>query len=150
LFYRSIVGQDPFGSEDVARPARKVSIKTSAPDTPEMLADLIDTMIDPEPANRPQSAAGIAKSLRVFLRTEEQSKESEAEEEMEREVVARPAAEAEAISAVQEEAGEPEINRLFRAVVKFQGSDLHLVVGRPPSMRVNNLVRAMTAPPLTE
>jgi twitching motility protein PilT len=150
LFYRSIVGQDPFGSEDVARPARKVSIKTSAPDTPEMLADLIDAMIDPEPANRPQSAAGIAKSLRVFLRTEEQTKESDAEEEMELEVVATAAPEAEAISAVQEEAGEPEINRLFRAVVKFQGSDLHLVVGRPPSMRVNNLVRAMTAPPLTE
>src|SRR5262249_27724626 len=150
LFYRSIAGQDPFGSEDAARPTRKVSIKAVAPDTPEMLADLIDTMIDPEPANRPQSAAGVAKSLRVFLRTEEQSKESEAGEEMELEVVATAAPEAESLSAVQEEAGEPEINRLFRAVVKFQGSDLHLVVGRPPSMRVNNLVRALNAPPLTE
>src|SRR5262249_37961524 len=88
LFYRSIAGQDPFGSEDTARPARRVSIKNAAPDTPEMLADLIDAMIEPEATNRPQSATGVAKSLRVFLRTEEQSKESEAEEEMELEVVA--------------------------------------------------------------
>ena len=29
---------------------------------------------------------------------------------------------------------EPEVNKLFRMVMKYQGSDLHLKVGLPPMM----------------
>jgi twitching motility protein PilT len=35
-----------------------------------------------------------------------------------------------------------EIDKLFRAVIKFEGSDLHLKVGRPPFMRVRGELRA--------
>ena len=42
------------------------------------------------------------------------------------------------------------INKLFRALIKAQGSDLHLKVGLPPKMRVSGEIRATTAEPLTE
>lgn len=45
---------------------------------------------------------------------------------------------------------EPEINKLFRAVVKLEGSDLHLKVGQPPMVRVKGLIRRLDAPPLTQ
>jgi len=31
---------------------------------------------------------------------------------------------------------EPEANKLFRLVMKYKGSDLHLKVGLPPAMRL--------------
>ena len=34
-----------------------------------------------------------------------------------------------------------EINALFRALVKLEGSDLHLKVGRPPFVRVNGTLQ---------
>ena len=36
-----------------------------------------------------------------------------------------------------------EIDKLFRALVKFKGSDLHLKVGRPPIIRVNGTLRPL-------
>jgi twitching motility protein PilT len=36
---------------------------------------------------------------------------------------------------------ELEVNKLFRALVKIEGSDLHLKVGRPPSVRVRGELR---------
>jgi twitching motility protein PilT len=44
---------------------------------------------------------------------------------------------------------EPEVNKLFRAVMKFQGSDLHLKVGQPPMMRLRGDIVRMNAPPLS-
>src|SRR5438270_6173304 len=38
---------------------------------------------------------------------------------------------------------EPEVNKLFRMVMKHEGSDLHLKVGLPPMMRLRNAIRAM-------
>jgi twitching motility protein PilT len=38
---------------------------------------------------------------------------------------------------------ELEIDKLFRALVKFKGSDLHLKVGRPPIIRVNGTLRPL-------
>ena len=38
---------------------------------------------------------------------------------------------------------ELEINKLFRSLVKLQGSDLHLKVGRPPMVRVNGTLRPL-------
>jgi twitching motility protein PilT len=45
---------------------------------------------------------------------------------------------------------ELEINKLFRIVMKHQGSDLHLKVGLSPMMRLAGSIRAMQLPELTE
>lgn len=50
---------------------------------------------------------------------------------------------------VETVSSEPEANKLFRMVMKYKGSDLHLKVGTPPSMRLNGVLRAMQLPPLT-
>jgi twitching motility protein PilT len=44
---------------------------------------------------------------------------------------------------------EPEVNKLFRMVMKYEGSDLHLKVGMAPMMRLAGTIRAMEMPPLT-
>ncbi len=46
-------------------------------------------------------------------------------------------------------ANEPEANKLFRMVMKHQGSDLHLKVGLPPCMRLSGVLRQMQLPPLS-
>ncbi len=43
---------------------------------------------------------------------------------------------------------EPEANKLFRMVMKHQGSDLHLKVGLPPCMRLGGVLRQMQLPVL--
>jgi twitching motility protein PilT len=43
---------------------------------------------------------------------------------------------------------ELEIDKLFRALVKFEGSDLHLKVGRPPMIRVRGELRPLNRPPI--
>jgi twitching motility protein PilT len=50
---------------------------------------------------------------------------------------------------VEAKASEPEANKLFRMVMKYKGSDLHLKVGLPPSMRMGGTLRQMALPPLT-
>jgi twitching motility protein PilT len=45
---------------------------------------------------------------------------------------------------------EPEVNKLFRMVMKHEGSDLHLKVGLPPMMRLKGSITKMNAPPLTQ
>src|SRR5581483_11673449 len=42
-------------------------------------------------------------------------------------------------------AGEPEINKLFRAVMTYEGSDLHLAAGMVPMMRFRNAMRPIGA-----
>ena len=44
---------------------------------------------------------------------------------------------------------EPEANKLFRMVMKYKGSDLHLKVGLPPAMRLSGVLRMMQLPVLT-
>ncbi len=44
---------------------------------------------------------------------------------------------------------EHEVNKLFRMVMKHEGSDLHLKVGLPPMMRLKGVIRQMDAPPIT-
>src|SRR5438270_8759393 len=44
---------------------------------------------------------------------------------------------------------EPEINKLFRMVMKHEGSDLHLKAGLPPMMRLRNAIRHMDMRPLS-
>jgi twitching motility protein PilT len=45
---------------------------------------------------------------------------------------------------------ELEVDKLFRALVKLKGSDLHMKVGRPPIVRVNGDLRPLTRPPLDD
>jgi len=45
---------------------------------------------------------------------------------------------------------ELEINKLFRAVVKLQGSDLHLKVDRPPFVRVKGSLRPLNRAPIND
>ncbi|MFI4910793.1 MAG: type IV pilus twitching motility protein PilT [Sedimentisphaeraceae bacterium JB056] len=40
---------------------------------------------------------------------------------------------------------DPSINKLFKALIKHEGSDLHLKVGLPPKMRIKGSLRAMKA-----
>lgn len=43
-----------------------------------------------------------------------------------------------------------EIDKLFRALVKLEGSDLHLKVDRPPFVRVKGSLRPMNRPPIDD
>jgi len=43
-----------------------------------------------------------------------------------------------------------EIDRLFEALVKLNGSDLHLKVGQPPFMRVKGALQPLKAPPIDD
>jgi twitching motility protein PilT len=45
---------------------------------------------------------------------------------------------------------ELEIDKLFRATVKFEASDLHLKVGRPPIIRVSGVLRPLNRGPIDE
>jgi twitching motility protein PilT len=45
---------------------------------------------------------------------------------------------------------EPEVNKLFRMVMKHEGSDLHLKVGLPPMMRLKGLIRQMDMKALSQ
>jgi twitching motility protein PilT len=45
---------------------------------------------------------------------------------------------------------EPEANKLFRMVMKYEASDLHLKVGQPPMMRLRGDIRRMDMRPLTQ
>jgi twitching motility protein PilT len=45
---------------------------------------------------------------------------------------------------------ELEVNKLFRALIKFNGSDLHLKVGRPATIRVRGALRELDLPPISE
>jgi len=45
---------------------------------------------------------------------------------------------------------ELEVNKLFRACVKYEASDLHLKVGRPPMLRIDGLLRPMERDPIED
>jgi twitching motility protein PilT len=49
-----------------------------------------------------------------------------------------------------EAAREPEANKLFRAVMKHEGSDLHLKAGLPPMMRHRGLLKPFGKTPLSQ
>jgi serine/threonine protein kinase len=81
VFYRCVTGKAPFAERDLPRPPRPARpVAEAAPGTPDMLCQIIEQMIDPDPAKRPQKAAHVAKSLRVFLAAEEHAREVPAEE----------------------------------------------------------------------
>jgi serine/threonine-protein kinase len=81
LFYHLVTGRAPYPEQQLVRPVRPATpVTTAAPDVPEMLGQIIDEMIDPDPSRRPQKAAHAGKSLRVFIAADEQSREAKEEE----------------------------------------------------------------------
>src|ERR1700720_1273177 len=44
---------------------------------------------------------------------------------------------------------EPEVNKLFRMVMKMEASDLHLKSGQPPMLRLRGDIRRMEMKPLS-
>src|SRR5262245_53547084 len=52
------------------------------------------------------------------------------------------------VSGLNKKRGELEINKLFRALIKFGGSDLHLKVGKPATIRVRGTLRELDMPPI--
>ena len=46
--------------------------------------------------------------------------------------------------------GEPEADKLFRALVKLEGSDLHLKVGKPPIVRLKGTLRPLERGPIDD
>jgi eukaryotic-like serine/threonine-protein kinase len=81
IFYRCVTGKAPFAERDLPQPKQPARpVAELAPEVPEMLCQIIEQMIDPDPAKRPQKAAHVAKSLRVFLAAEEHATEIKAEE----------------------------------------------------------------------
>jgi hypothetical protein len=109
IFYRCVTGQAPFAERELPRPSRPARpIAEVAPEVPEMLCQIIEQMIDPDPAKRPQKAAHVAKALRVFLAAEEQAQEVKAEEHLAAPIVkAAPPAVTES-EAEEDEEGEEE------------------------------------------
>jgi len=47
-------------------------------------------------------------------------------------------------------AGDLEVNKLFRQLIKFEGSDLHLKVGKPPILRIKGTLRELQMDILTK
>src|SRR6266567_3200128 len=52
------------------------------------------------------------------------------------------------INKMSAEIKELEVNKFFRALVKLEGSDLHLKVGKPPCVRVRNELKPLNHPPV--
>ena len=145
LFYRSLTGHEAASAGPPTRSGRGLpSLRQAAPEIPSMLADLMDSLVDPVPANRPKSAAAVAKSLRVLLKTEEEASLARVEEKVivpvpshdpgpvataegqgDHEGVTRISSEAIDLPVALEDwregagiEGEPGINKLFRLVMR--------------------------------
>jgi twitching motility protein PilT len=153
VLYRTLTGQE-------VRAGRVASTLGQASlEIPNMLAELVESLVDPVAEKRPKANAA-AKSLRVLLRSEEESSQARVEEKV---VLASTAAGAEEHSKERTDGataqaddlrpdahdwrltagaeGEPEINKLFRFVMEHEGSDLHLSAGLPPMARIRNVIR---------
>ncbi|HLN30815.1 MAG TPA: PilT/PilU family type 4a pilus ATPase [Gemmataceae bacterium] len=164
LLYRTVIGHEPTSRGGRANE----QVRQADPEVPVLLADIIDSMTDGVPANRPKNVAAVAKGLRVFLRTEEEQSPAQVEDRVTVPVQSPPAGAAESEDQDGSPAdgkagsqaaelpptvahwrqfagveGEPEINKLFRAVVKYEGSDLHVAAGMAPMMRFQNLMRPL-------
>ena len=72
-FYRTLTGQKPFAEDEMAHPTRKAEpVRRLCPEAPGMLADIVEELIDPDPARRPKKAGHVSKALRVYIAAEEE------------------------------------------------------------------------------
>ncbi|MHB1426441.1 MAG: serine/threonine protein kinase [Gemmataceae bacterium] len=81
-FYRSLTGQFPYSPDLAPGSVRVTPIRRLAPEVPELLAELVESMIDSDPNQRPRGAAQAAKSLRVLLASEEEVQHSQPEDQI--------------------------------------------------------------------
>lgn len=87
VFYRALTGQ----ALDTTGAGMQIPVRRLAADVPEILGEIVDQMVDPDPVQRPRSAAHVAKRLRVFLASEDEGKEERAEEFLAQPAPAAPA-----------------------------------------------------------
>jgi eukaryotic-like serine/threonine-protein kinase len=82
VFFHVLTGSPPYSPEELANPNRAIaSVRWLAPETPDMLADLVEQMLDPSPAAKKRNTAGnVAKALRVFLAAEEEAEDIKPED----------------------------------------------------------------------
>src|SRR5262249_38602660 len=79
--YHCLAGRPPYPPDALPEPrAGATPLRQVVPEVPEMLADLVDQLVAPDPQARPRKATHAAKLLRVFLASEEEPRESRAEE----------------------------------------------------------------------
>ena len=65
LFYRSLTGHEAASAGPPTRSGRGLpSLRQAAPEIPSMLADLMDSLVDPVPANRPKSCGSCLRPKR--------------------------------------------------------------------------------------
>ncbi len=79
-FYHSLTGrisEAVLAGGHSTRPVREL-----APDVPELLAELAEQLVFPDVSARPRAASRVAKTLRVYLASEEGNQETPAEEEI--------------------------------------------------------------------
>jgi serine/threonine protein kinase len=82
LFYEMVTGKPPYAPQDLPRPVHAaVPVRERAPEVSELLADVIDGMIDPDPAKRPAKVAHVEKALRVYQAAEEDAVAAPADDE---------------------------------------------------------------------
>ncbi|HEY7157604.1 MAG TPA: hypothetical protein VH575_26850 [Gemmataceae bacterium] len=104
VFYRSLTGQAPFAADALSQPT---PIRQLAPDVPDMLAQLVESLLDAYPSQRPSGAARVAKSLRVFLASEEKPQRDNPEEHLVAHTPAHVAARIEEEAKAEEETASP-------------------------------------------
>ncbi|MFO0879833.1 MAG: protein kinase [Gemmataceae bacterium] len=79
-FYVALTGKQP--ATTLSGGGKLQPIRDLDPDVPELLADTVEQMVAAEPGERPRAAARVAKTLRVFLASEEEARTPRAEEEI--------------------------------------------------------------------
>jgi serine/threonine-protein kinase len=104
VFYRSLTGQAPFAADALSQPT---PIRQLAPDVPDMLAQLVESLLDAYPSQRPSGAAQAAKRLRVFLASEEKPQRDNPEEHLVAHTPAHVAARNEEEANAEEETANP-------------------------------------------
>jgi hypothetical protein len=100
VFYRSLTGQAPFAADALSQPT---PIRQLAPDVPDMLAQLVESLLDAYSSQRPSGAARVAKRLRVFLASEEKPQRDNPEEHLVAHTPAHVATQIEAEAKAEEE-----------------------------------------------
>src|SRR5436305_1551327 len=88
--------------------------------------------------------ARMAAEARARARAAEAKREAAAAAKDEKDDAPEDGAKDEAAAKVKVK--EPEVNKLFRMVMKHEASDLHLKVGQPPMMRMRGDIRRSNGP----
>jgi hypothetical protein len=117
-FYQALTGQPSAATlaGGTARPVREL-----APAVPDLLADTVEQLLSPDLAARPRAASRVAKTLRVYLASAEETREARAEEE-----IASPnePAAAPAPAAIVEEEDEPAEAKFGKATAQGRLAEL--------------------------